>query len=1511
MNISTEKHFNTNFKDILIDEIALNGLEGIGFNLLWNYVEKRISSRLTDKMKKRFWGCITNAKCISFYQAPGPTPCVDVVDRFLLIDELSGQLLDPPEYLDGPYEYHLVENEYGSCSNYDTRVFLKKETILSMTYEEVVEKYGNTLVMVASIEERWHALVTHMPFTLITQLTPIHYCILELVGKGRENGQMTVGKTNLTKIIKESKLLFYNRKHLQKLDLIRVQCLTQVTQGRGIKSLLLRLKRFHQIRILSMPKVGKLHKLIEYLLSKPDYSERCDILMRKGFLTQPECKKLKKTINVFRFNDKEVTEEKSSGDKKKHEKISNTQKRKFMCLTPSDDESSPSDDDSNEVALECQYKVGVNILRQAYELFLEAGLKGLTQVEMAQLLGIEFYTSRTICRGFRAKNIVREFLEDKGRQRTARYIAVAATAEMDSKYAEEKNKLLQYFSNTEPSTSKSDEGGETDGAPAKKIKLEHENKNTNEENIDDKVLEVKVLDGLQKFNHESLLNSRKSLSLRQLRFANGLLNVLQEKQAVGGYQTLSTLVAERTGEPPMDTKALKLFVQKLVTDGQLKILKIKWPGFHQKYSVLICAANVKSSSPVIKAKYKDICLKSVVSRKSKGKNFMTENITRPLSQFAYPRYMKIQKLHELITQLVFFNALKVESYSFPAGVSSLLTIMPEMTIEFALGNISNVGSSDIAHLKVNDDLLKIKLRDAPADLYRAIIQSRSMQNSIRNGLRVLAQLGLVQFLSSLNHVQNAKQNVFYVNRYARIIDTTGDWPRKNVDLKALEKTYDFQTIDDVKTYWDDVYSISINTDIILEKRERYHAIIPTRKESEVEQFDTGVIFGDGQGPCGFHSNVFMDIPRLWNTLYLRNSKFVKTKKIKRKHSAKAPKVEKLKNKKHKLSNRKVVRKPVVEPSTAEKVPKTRHSDTHIKWTPLEDEILVMCKAAITIMSPNSQAGCLKIKNIVARHLLSIHDPKKTGRICHRRGALLESNPKYSHRKDCIINESRRHRHLIQKYEDLLRKLKIRHCANMTKYINEGRLLMLELVWIISQILKRGISTHSVPCIAADYDEFNKKYTIASSSTNKSFSLYKTSITSDPVFATLKEGIIQTVMLSYNRDLEPKTAKKIYCVFEDYSEELLRSAIEQLRKSSALAAKEKVLNNQMNRVQFNDIVRSSFKISASYKRKWISRLNSDFVENLVSIMDSELSQTCIKGSPGINCVLFEMHSVDVLDIISVTVPVIVGSSGNLIQEEQLNVIDIEMKFKLKSGVAGWRNKCNVKKNLSEIFEKCSVEKYLAKLHSVPVVEYIEDQVIDLTDPIISYLNDRQENGSTFRDLQVHLGWDDQTLQSMLLDLEEQDTIKRVGYFENRIVLMKYLKPWLFSINKFNTFVIPNPWITLDLEIRYDVLLNWAGVIMNKVFECPGSSIVFLSEHTEYLSTRSIQEISTFLEKIECVKLKNIELREVDLFSDDDYVPEVTDFNPYESPDNILVFPAKNCLTKYAYIRKKILDMIDTD
>lgn len=57
------------------------------------------------------------------------------------------------------------------------------------------------------------------------------------------------------------------------------------------------------------------------------------------------------------------------------------------------------------------------------------------------------------------------------------------------------------------------------------------------------------------------------------------------------------------------------------------------------------------------------------------------------------------------------------------------------------------------------------------------------------------------------------------------------------------------------------------------------------------------------------------------------------------------------------------------------------------------------------------------------------------------------------------------------------------------------------------------------------------------------------------------------------------------------------------------------------------------------------------------------------------------------------------------------------------------------------------------------------------------------------------------------------------------------------------------------------------------------------------------------------MRCMEKKPVDLFSQDDDVPDLSDYNPYDLPDNILVFPAKNLLTRYACLWKKALDETD--
>lgn len=87
--------FNFNYKRIIMDEIALQGLEGIGLKLLWSFVEHRIKQPITDKMLKRFWSVIVASENITFYTLPTDAKYYEILDRFRIVDKESGNLKVP------------------------------------------------------------------------------------------------------------------------------------------------------------------------------------------------------------------------------------------------------------------------------------------------------------------------------------------------------------------------------------------------------------------------------------------------------------------------------------------------------------------------------------------------------------------------------------------------------------------------------------------------------------------------------------------------------------------------------------------------------------------------------------------------------------------------------------------------------------------------------------------------------------------------------------------------------------------------------------------------------------------------------------------------------------------------------------------------------------------------------------------------------------------------------------------------------------------------------------------------------------------------------------------------------------------------------------------------------------------------------------------------------------------------------------------------------------------------
>lgn len=177
---------------------------------------------------------------------------------------------------------HSVVNDIkrgvrGSCSTYNTRKDLK-DSLKNASLDEVTEKYGLSLVIVASQSTRTRALMdANVSPTL--ELTPIHYCFLERIGRSRYHGEVTQGKLSLSAIINDAKTLFYHRKFLLRHKLITKQVHHQKSSGQCGNGSLLHLPRFYVER---KPKVTYLaEQVVQILRSKKNGVAEYDEIKKK------------------------------------------------------------------------------------------------------------------------------------------------------------------------------------------------------------------------------------------------------------------------------------------------------------------------------------------------------------------------------------------------------------------------------------------------------------------------------------------------------------------------------------------------------------------------------------------------------------------------------------------------------------------------------------------------------------------------------------------------------------------------------------------------------------------------------------------------------------------------------------------------------------------------------------------------------------------------------------------------------------------------------------------------------------------------------------------------------------------------------------------------------------------------------------------------------------------------------------------------------------------------------
>ncbi|XP_057333470.1 general transcription factor 3C polypeptide 1 [Microplitis mediator] len=427
----------TNLVDIVIDEVALEGLDGITLEALW----KRLSLRLQmqDEFPKSFkeqvWTICTSTRGIYFYELESPRPPLVIYDRYEYVDPDLGIITEPDDIPDDIYEFHPVDDVkngiQGSCKGYHTRKLI--ESTDSLTLREASKKYGSTLVIVGSQEIRHQALIGDCVCPTL-EMNVVQYCFLERVGRSRYHGEVTQGKHSLSILNEDPKSLFYYRKLLLKHKLITKQVHYQKTLGHGSASSLLHLPRFYVERKPKMVYLAE--RIIDILKSRDnylaDYKE-----IKKELQIENSIKRLFKTsffqkvvktdlIVPYRvlYPDAPDYEWQRKACPAKEKRI-----RAVQLVDPNadvnnlwnkdelvDDEESYDLDVSNQLLFE-------PLLKQANAVVERANVNGISQRDLGVQMGMTKLQSRTILRNLSKLNVIGTYMDDSGRQRIGKFVS--------------------------------------------------------------------------------------------------------------------------------------------------------------------------------------------------------------------------------------------------------------------------------------------------------------------------------------------------------------------------------------------------------------------------------------------------------------------------------------------------------------------------------------------------------------------------------------------------------------------------------------------------------------------------------------------------------------------------------------------------------------------------------------------------------------------------------------------------------------------------------------------------------------------------------------------------------------------------------------------------------------------------------------------------------------------------------------------------------------------------------
>ncbi|XP_043108861.1 general transcription factor 3C polypeptide 1 [Puntigrus tetrazona] len=439
--------------DAVLDEVALEGLDGISIQTLWLRLRGRqpeFGLNLDPLSQQFIWSCLIRTAEIRFYLLPVERGAVTLRDRFVEVDRDTGIQKQRGSEQQEVYPVSVVLDEagvQGSCVFFRERVDVSEQIRSSdLTLEQTRSRWGERLVLVASQEQRYRALIGDEGNPEL-KLPDLCYCILERLGRARWQGELQRDLHTHTFRMDAGKM-HYLRRTLDRNGLITLQShVARLPSGAHQHSLLLLLKRFHVDR---RSKYDILMESVSNVLSElPDKTGIMLKLREQLHVSERTFKRVyqymlaAKMVSVLRIPLKELD---PGGGPFKTLRGTDVFVRCLKLLKPyGQKEEEDEEDENNDEDGEASVKRSVlsepriverDMLTQAYDIVVSTGTRGISQSALRGRLNIGKLEGRMICRLLDRIGTIKGFMEDEGRQRTTKYI---------SKLFVEQSQLNQQF----------------------------------------------------------------------------------------------------------------------------------------------------------------------------------------------------------------------------------------------------------------------------------------------------------------------------------------------------------------------------------------------------------------------------------------------------------------------------------------------------------------------------------------------------------------------------------------------------------------------------------------------------------------------------------------------------------------------------------------------------------------------------------------------------------------------------------------------------------------------------------------------------------------------------------------------------------------------------------------------------------------------------------------------------------------------------------------------------------